>query len=178
MKKMIAIIGVIGFVICIVIMYTTDIGHMGLQRYDASAQLFDMSFEHYEIEDISGTFEKLGIEGRGLYQNYWMLDYFFIVCFGVVMVTIANLITSKGVVRKLLIVVTILRAIFDLVENTSLFYLSIIYPRGNELLGTTASWATTFKFITLYLWTTGVVVILIYLVIQKMRNRRLGMLKV
>ena len=166
MRNTIVFIGIIGFIICLLLMYATDLGERGLRKYDADFKLLDMRF-HYTTADVSEAFEKLGEGGRKAYQNYWILDFVFIVCFLIVMLTITDKIAVSGWAIYILIALAIARAGFDIVENSLFLYLSKIYPAHNDSLATICSWTTTCKFISLYVWILGVVVMSLFPIIRR-----------
>ncbi len=87
MKKIISIICVAGFFVCLLLMYTTDLGVNGLRKHDADFEMLDMSF-HYTADDVNEAFEGLGEDGIAAYHKFWILDYAFIACFLVVMLAI------------------------------------------------------------------------------------------
>ncbi len=166
MKKIVRLIGVIGFVICLILMYTTDLGHIGLQKYDADFSLLDMKF-HYSVNNIEDTLEGLGSGGRSAYRNFWLLDYAFIACFLIVMLSMVNRYVQNNRAKKVLITLAVMRACFDIAENTFLWVLSRIYPAHHDVLAALCPWITTLKFICLYLWVVGIAWTCIALVIKR-----------
>jgi len=147
-------------------MYATNHGIRGMRKYDAGFRLLDMRF-HYTATNVNETFTKLNVGGRVAYRNYWILDFFFIACFLVVQLTIINSIAMSDTAINVLIVLSFLRAIFDIVENSILLYLIDKYPIQNNQLATICSWVTTSKFIALYLWIVGIAVMLLYPVVHR-----------
>ena len=161
LNNIIKYIGITGFFICLAIMYFTNHGIRGLRKFDANFRLLDMQF-HYTTADVYRTFEKLGSDGRLAYRNYWILDFFFIPCFLIVMLAIIYHMPLVGWVEIALIILSILRALFDVIENSILLYLISKYPAQDNLLATVCSWITTSKFIALFLWMLGIAAMLIY----------------
>ena len=151
MARTIKLIGVLGFVICLLVMYMTDHGIRGIQIFDRSFRLLDMRF-HYSSEIVKQTFEQISEGGRIAYQKYLMLDFIFIVCFLVTMITITDAVLVSPHVKTILYIVCGLRALFDVFENILLLRMLGQYPVFNETLATICSWITTFKFIMLYIW--------------------------
>lgn len=147
----ITILGIIGFIICLFLMYRTNHGIPGIQRFDSEFRLLDMRFR-YTSEDLYITFERILEEGRTAYRNYLILDYCFIACFLIVMIAISQKVVPNGGLRYALIVFSIVRAILDVTENTILIVLLNNYADQYIVLATVCSWITTFKFIALYLW--------------------------
>lgn len=164
--KVLKWVGLIGFFACLIIMYTTNHGIRGLRKYDADFRLLDMRF-HYTAANVNETFTKLNEGGRVAYRNYWILDFFFIACFLVVQLTIINSIAMGDATKNVLIVISVLRALLDIVENSMLLYLIGKYPIQNNQFATICSWVTTSKFIALFLWIIGITVMLLYPVVHR-----------
>lgn len=166
MIKFIRYIGIAGFIICLIIMYTTNIGINGLRMYDADFSLLDMRF-HYAADDVSEVFEKLGEDGIAAYREFWILDFIFIACFLIVMLAAMDKPAISGKGKKLLIILAVARAVFDIIENSILLYLSSTYPTYNDLLASICSWITTFKFVFLIVWVLGFAALALYPVINR-----------
>lgn len=156
MVRTIKVIGVIGFTACLLVMYMTDHGIRGIQKYDHTFRLLDMRF-HYSIETVKQTFKQISKGGRIAYQKYLVLDFIFIVFFLVTMITLSDAILVSPYVRAILYIVCGLRALFDVFENIFLLRLLGQYPVFDETLATICSWFTTFKFIMLYIWLLSIV---------------------
>jgi len=166
MNKIVGYIGIAGFIICLIIMYATNLGERGLRNYDPDFRLLDMRFQ-YTAADVGETFEKLGRDGRAAYRNFWILDFVFIACFLIVMFAITDKIATNGWARYILIFFSIARAGFHIIETGMLFSLSIRYPVQNSSLVTLSSWITTSKYISLFIWMLGIAVMLLYNVINR-----------
>lgn len=164
MNIVIVIFGVIGFFICLFIMYRTDHGIPGIQKYDSEFRLLDMRFR-YTGKDLYNTFERILEEGRKAYKNYLLLDFCFIACFLIVMIAISQKVVTdrySGLIY-ILIGLAITRALFDVIENTILIILLNMYSKQNIVVANICSWATTFKFLALYLWLVGIGLNLLFL---------------
>lgn len=159
--KVLKWVGLMGFFACLIIMYTTNHGIRGIRKYDANFRLLDMQF-HYNHTTVYETFEKIGAKGRKAYQNYWILDFFFIACFLIVQFTAVNSIVMSSTFRNTLIVLSVFRALFDVIENGILLYLIGKFPEQNNQLASLCSYVTTSKFIALYLWLLGIAVAFLY----------------
>lgn len=151
MTIIIKVIGVLGFVICLLVMYMTNHGIRGIQMFDRSFRLLDMRF-HYSSEMVKQTFEQISEDGRIAYQKYLILDFIFIVCFLITMITISDTALVSPHFRTILYIVCGLRALLDVFENILLLRMLGQYPVFNETLATICSWITTFKFIMFYIW--------------------------
>ena len=144
-------IGIVGFLICLALMYLTDLGVRGIRRYDSSFHSPDMKF-HYSVKQVMETFERIGETGRLIYQKYLILDCLFTLFFLIVMLAITNKLITNPSVGNILFVVCVLRAIFDLLENGFLIKVLKKYPEINKSILKWCSYFTTTKFLCLYLW--------------------------
>jgi len=154
--NIIFIIGIIGFFICLFIMYRTKHGIPGIRKYDTDFRLLDMQFR-YDNEIVYTTFTRIGQEGRKAYKNFLLVDFIFIACFFVVMTAISLNLTNNITTRFVLISLAALRALFDITENTLLIILINTYPQRKKLMADLCSWSTTLKFISLFLWIFGII---------------------
>lgn len=151
MVRVIKIISILGFIICLIIMYMTDHGIRGIQAFDNTFRLLDMRF-HYNSNTVSQTCEQIGEVGRIAYQKYLILDFIFIVCFFIIMLSLSHTLIRSKHVKSILYIVCGLRALFDIVENILLFHILSQYPIFNATLATICSYITSLKFIMLYIW--------------------------
>lgn len=161
MLNILKYIGIGGFFICLIIMYTTNHGIPGLRKYDNNFKFLDMQFR-YNAAIVYDAFEKIGKDGRKVYRGYWILDFVFIACFLIVQITLLNGLSFNGLVRNILIVLSISRAVFDILENCMLIYLIDKFPSVNNLLANICSCVTTMKFTVLYLWLLGISIFLFF----------------
>ncbi len=149
--KVISLIGFLGFLVSLFIMYRTDYGIRGIQAHSPSFRLLDMRF-YYNPDTVKQTFEQIGEGGRYAYQRYLVLDFIFILCFFVTMITVSNFGRINVQIRTMLCILCGMRALFDVIENLLLIHMLRQYPSFNEFLASACSWFTTFKFIMLYFW--------------------------
>lgn len=151
----IVMLGTIGFFMCLFIMHKIENGANGIRKYDENFQSLDMQFR-YDSNKVYLTFEKLGINGRKAYCNFLISDFCFIICFFIVMFAITQGLAQNDILRVSLIILAVSRGIFDVLENVLLILLMKQYPTQNVLLANVCSWATTIKFIALFLWLFGI----------------------
>ena len=151
------IFGIIGFFISLFIMYRTEHGIPGIKKYDSDFRLLDMRFR-YNSKILYNTLERIGTNGMKLYRNFLFLDFFFIACFLIVMIFITQKVTEINIIIFTLSGFAISRSIFDVLENISLITLIKMYPSKNNVIANFCSWATTLKFISLYLWLAGILI--------------------
>ncbi|MCI1959374.1 MAG: hypothetical protein LKJ25_07095 [Clostridia bacterium] len=157
MWKFVKVAGIIGFLICLYIMYMTNLGVRGIREYAPSFQLPDMKF-HYSVGQIIQTFEEIGGAGRAIYQKYMFLDFVFTLCFVIVMLTITNLLFAGTIIRNFMYVVCVFRAVFDTLENIFLLTALRNYPKTNVPIITLCSYFTSFKFVSLYIWIFALII--------------------
>lgn len=144
------VIGIIGFFIFLMIIYRSKHGIPGMVKYDADFKLLDMRF-HYNNHTIYTTFESLGKAGIVAYQHYLIIDFLFICCFLITMLTINESFINNSI-QKYGTTFCVLRALFDSIENSLLLVLIHQFPYQSNLLGNICSWMTTCKFLALYSW--------------------------
>ncbi len=153
MQTVIFILSIIGFFLCLYIMYKTEHGIPGIKKYDANFRLLDMRF-NYDVKTVYSTFENIGENGMKAYKRYLFFDYTFILFFLILMIVISIKIADNNVLKYILIIFSILRAFFDIIENTLIIILINYYPEKNNFNAKICSWSTTLKFIFLYSWIT------------------------
>ena len=151
MNSIIKIIGIAGFFLCLLTMYLPGHGIQKIGDHDPGFRLLDMQLRYDSIR-VHETMKGLGEEGRKAYRDYLMLDFLFIGCFLVVMLTITNSLFATSALIKIVSCAGILRALFDIVENIMLLLLISNFPIYKHALSIAASRATTLKFLMLYLW--------------------------
>ncbi|WMJ89344.1 hypothetical protein [Anaerocolumna sp. MB42-C2] len=151
MIKLIRVIGIFGFLICLLVMYMTGHGIRSIQTFDSSFRLLDMRF-HYSSETVKQTFEQIQKGGRIAYQKYLVLDFIFILCFLITMVTLSDAVHMSPEIKTFLYILCVLRALFDVFENILLLHMLKQYPVFSKITATICSWFTTLKFVMLYIW--------------------------
>ena len=157
MVRVIKIIGVLGFITCLLIMYMTNHGIRCIQIFDSDFRLLDMRF-HYNSEIVKQTLEQISEGGRRAYQRYLMLDFVFILCFLATMITVSDALPVSRSVKTVLYILCVLRALLDIFENILLLRMLGQYPAFDKAMASLCSWITTFKFIMLYTWMVSVVI--------------------
>jgi len=161
MSTGIIIFAIAGFFVSLFIMYRTEHGIPGIKKYNSDFILLDMRFR-YNKKILYNTLESIGNKGMRAYRDFLFLDFFFIGCFLIVMIFISQNISSLNFLIYLLSGLAVSRSVFDVLENTLIITLIKDYPQKNNFRANICSWATTLKFISLYLWTAGVIIIYIY----------------
>ncbi len=112
----------------------------------------DMRF-HYDADALYAMLDSAGAENLPRLRRYWLLDYGFIVCFLGVMLSIDLNIDGPATTLYLMMgVAAVLRAAFDMVENTLLLRIARALPARKNGLANVAGWVTSVKFLFLYAW--------------------------
>lgn len=158
MYLVITLLTIGGFLGSLFIMYNTEHGIPGIKKYDQEFKLLDMRFR-YNSNILYNTFEIIGKEGRNAYKKYLIVDFIFIFFFLVLKLLISFKITNSPFILYILIFFVVIRAVFDIIENTILIFLLNISPKKNYFWARICSWVTTFKFIALYLWLISIVIL-------------------
>lgn len=81
-----------------------------------------------------------------------LLDCMFTLFLLIVMFAITNSLITTVPVCYFMFLISIFRAVFDLLENSTLLKVLRIYPFLKKTLVQWCSWFTTIKFICLYMW--------------------------
>ncbi len=157
MLKAVQMIGAIGFILCLILMNRME--HR-VKAVEPSFRTLDMRF-HYSSEEMETTISDIKEEGRRAYGWFLSIDYGFIACFLIVMLTVSGAVFTLPIIRNVFFAVCVCRAVFDIVENTMLLTLLRAYPSFYQPLGAVCPWVTTLKFIMLYAWLLAVVIQLV-----------------
>lgn len=163
MNTIVTVLGTIGFFVSLILMEFSNLGIRGIQQYDPGFSMLDMRLR-YDGNTVYQVLAQIGEQGQLVYKHYLFLDYGFIGCFLIVMLALSFRVTTELRQRKILIGLAIARALCDVVENTILIALINNYPQKNLLLATACSWATTIKFVFMFLW----IAMLIFVVAKKL----------
>lgn len=86
------------------------------------------------------------------------------------MLTISHFLFAETVIYHFLITVCMLRALFDVLENSIFLLVLHNYPAINKIMINLCSNFTSFKFIMLYIWMFSVAIQLIFLGFSKIQN--------
>lgn len=112
----------------------------------------------YKASYVNDTLGSLGISGRAEYTVFHIVDYFFLVSYCLVMMSLTKLVAPKKA-KWMWVVFPLLPALFDLVENTLIEIASAAYPAVSYGFAQTIAVFTTLK------WSLGVVWFLIFTVL-------------
>lgn len=160
------------FVLSVVLMENSWFGQSHLENTTNGLRMIDMNF-HNSPDQIIQYLKDLGTNGRSAYQILLGLDYVLILSFGLLQCTLLlGLLRGINVGGKLkyIIMLPILRGLFDVIETTSMLINTSLYNVKIESLLRVASFSTTAKWV--FLWATlfGIAILLIANIIQKIKG--------
>lgn len=131
----------------------SSIGSQSLGQYNNGYGTFDMKY--YSKEIVSNVLKQMEPEGFVVYKKYFIADYFFILTFGTLQITLLTIVyrwINKKSVLYLICSIPVLRGVCDLVENTLLLIILNEYPKLNDNLIMTSSVATRTKLLMIKIW--------------------------
>jgi len=155
MPRIMKILGILGFLVCLGFMYMTDLGICGIRKAVPAFRVLDMRF-HYNSETVGQVLDQLGENGRLAYQRYLVLDFAFILFFFLTMLAISDSAMISMNIKPILYILCGLRALFDILENIMLIHMLRQYPSFNSTLAGICGWITTMKFLMLFIWLIGI----------------------
>ncbi|MFA6866163.1 MAG: hypothetical protein WCR54_01470 [Clostridia bacterium] len=112
----------------------------------------------YNYTFVMDTYSKLGIVGIKLYTNFHILDYFFLISYMLLMMSLTLLVIPKQL-KRYAFIIPIFPALFDIIENTLIEIASASFPTINVGLAKAISIMTPIK------WGLGVVWFIIFLIL-------------
>lgn len=160
------VVSALGMAACLYVMYATRHGHPGLKALDKDFQSLDMRF-HYSAEQAFDCFENVGSAGQSMLMRLWLIDYAFIVFFGLAMIAITRNAAKIEAIGWAMVAAAALRALLDIVENLLLTRACAAYP-SKRLDGAAAlaGYVTSAKWIAMGIWVAGLFVSLFITAIQ------------
>lgn len=142
-----------------------------LTCYNDGYGTFDM--KNYDNHDVYNVLNNMEPKGFEIYNKYLIGDYLFVISFGALQVIISLFIFNwleKGVIKKCIISLPILRGIFDVVENTMLFMIINGYPERYKSLVSISATATWLKLFIIKIWCVAILIGLFIKIILKIRK--------
>lgn len=146
----VAVSAVFFVVIGYIIMFT----HLGVIAEGKGIEVMDGKW-YYESSYVIETLTALGETGRAEYTVFHIIDYFFLVSYCLVMMSLTRLVVSEKA-KWVWIVVPLIPASFDFVENTLIEIASAAFPNVSTGLANIISIFTTLK------WSTGIVWFIVF----------------
>ena len=165
----IKIFGVVGFLICLILMQSPFVGERDIKKYDPSFRTLDMRLS-YDSATVKVVLEKLSTPGRTAYQRFLLLDFAFIPCFLITMLAISQAVASNKQLFLLLLVTASLRCIFDILENINILVMLHQFPVFHEKIASLSSIFTSAKFSMLGLWIILVLSQIIIKIVERLKT--------
>ncbi len=140
------------FALSLYLVEWSGIGSSAVAKYNQGYGTFDM--KSYSTEGVAEVLDRMEPQGFTVYRLYFVADYFFVLTFGLLQITLLYLTyqwTRPGI-RRLLYCVPILRGICDMIENTLLLWTLNHYPDINRQVIQAASAATNMKLALIRVW--------------------------
>jgi hypothetical protein len=171
-KKYKDYIFVIFAIVCFVIIgYLMEYTALGkISAGGGNIKVMDGLF-HYNYTYVKETLGLLGSSGRAEYTTFHILDYFFLVSYCLVMISITKPIVSKKV-KWISIAIPLLPATADIIENTLIEIASSNYPSISDSFCKTISIFTTIKWSLGLLWFVMYCVLIIICLIRYIKNKK------
>lgn len=145
------LLGGAGMACLLYLMWYSPKGVPALKKCDPHFSLLDMRF-HYSSPELYRQLEALGSDGIVLQRRFWKMDFFFIACFWLVMISISRGQALGTIFYIPLIALASVRAALDALENLLLLSLCAAYPRQRRRRAAFSGFVTSCKFLALYAW--------------------------
>lgn len=146
----------ISAVFFIIIGYIIMFTRLGVIAEGKGIEVMDGKW-YYESSYVIKTLTLLGAEGRAEYTVFHIIDYFFLASYCLVMMSLTRLVVPTKA-KWVWIVVPLIPATLDFIENTLIEIASASFPVISSNLARAISIFTTLK------WSTGIVWFVVFLV--------------
>lgn len=124
-----------------------------LQNYNNGYGTFDM--KSYDANSVYMVLDQMSPKGFTIYENYLIGDFLFIIGFGGVQILLSLYVykwAKAKWIRPIMIGVPVARGLFDIIENTLLFSVLLLYPMQHPIAVTIAGMATSIKLCMIGIW--------------------------
>lgn len=123
----------------------------------------------YPASYVMETLEKLGTSGRAEYTVFHIIDYFFLVSYCMVMMSLTRLVVPSKI-KWAWIVFPIIPAALDFIENTLIEIAIASFPEASFSLSQAISIFTTLKWSTGFLWFIVFIIFLVLHILGLVKN--------
>jgi hypothetical protein len=152
----------------------------GVGKISKSIESFSLIDSHFfnSISEISTSFEILTAADRNTYLFIFGFDMLFLIgLFLLQGILFIKMLNAIGADKKYewLILIPLLRSIFDFIENISFMLISIQYPEQNLFIIHTAALTTPVKWLLLWL-SIAVLTILLFINIRNKIHKKMEIL--
>lgn len=125
----------------VVAKYNNGFGTLDMKKYDVLS-----------VQKVLSTMSRKGIE---VYKLYYLMDYIFILFFGVFQIMLIYDVYSfneNRLIKTVIIGIPILRALCDMIENAVLLRTLFTFPKVNEIAISISSFFTQTKLWCIKVW--------------------------
>lgn len=174
-KRRKVVLRIIIVVLFIVSLYFVEAGFCGsgvVAEYNNGFGTLDM--KKYNVQSVYTALSPMSEEGLNVYRMYYVMDYIFIVFFGLLQVVVTLDIYSFSdnmILKRVFVAVPILRGLFDIVENTILLTTVNSFPSVNETAITISSYFTQAKLISIRVWIGIVLLGIVWRLIRRFKRK-------
>mgnify|MGYP005606737891 FL=1 len=130
-------------------LYFVEAGFCGssvVAKYNNGFGTLDM--KKYNVLSVQNVLSTMGQEGIAVYKLYYLMDYIFILFFGLFQIMLIHDVYSfneNRMVKAFIIGIPILRGLCDMIENTILLRTLFTFPKVNEIAISISSFFTQMK---------------------------------
>ena len=174
MSKKKIVIRVIITLLFLVSLYFVEAGFCGsgvVAEYNGGFGTVDM--KSYDVETVQSALSPMSEQGISVYKLYYLMDFIFILFFGIFQLMVTNAVFSlkKSMPVKIIIFgVPVIRGICDIIENIILLKTLYTYPLINETAVSVSAKFTTVKLMCVKVWVLIIIVGLIWKVVTRLRK--------
>lgn len=168
------IIRVIITLLFLISLHFVEAGFCGssvVAKYNDGFGTVDMKY--YDVKTVQNALSPMNEKGIAVYKLYYLMDFIFILCFGVFQLMLINDVYSFEKSRLTTIIifsVPILRGMCDTIENIILLRTLYTYPRINELAISISAKFTSAKLMSIKVWILLIVIGLVWKVILYLKR--------
>ncbi|WP_087018219.1 hypothetical protein [Thaumasiovibrio subtropicus] len=146
-----------------------------LMAFSSGLPIFDMSPAGYNVEQATRLLDNLGETGRAFYRYQLALDLIYPALFGLSYFALFQWILNKNAITRTtwrwISILPIIAALFDYLENITVWLMLRSFPNVSELLVKVASTLTVTKSTLVMSYWCSLLVLLFILTIRKFKNR-------
>jgi hypothetical protein len=125
----------------------------------------------YKADLVFDTFNRLGEEGRKQYTLFHILDYFFIISYFLLMISMTKPFTPQKF-KWIWITFPLIPSVSDLIENTLIEIASANFPNISYTFAKIISIFTSLKWSTGLLWFAVFLILLIIYIVNKIKEEK------
>ena len=166
MDKQEIILRVIITVLFIISLFFVEAGFCGssvVAKYNDGFGTLDM--KKYNASTVNQVLFSMNRDGIKVYKLYYLMDYIFILFFGafqIMLICDVYSFNENGMVRSVIIGITVLRGICDMIENGILLRTLFTFPKVNDIAISISAFFTRMKLWCIKVWVVLLVIGIIW----------------